>query len=93
MSRLASANRAENNEVYSELDVLFTYNATLVEISSNLIKRILDIYLANDWWVKIRKQLLTNDNLDPNKTILPFIFGSIKLSLSADSYFLPRPKP
>ncbi len=49
LSRLASANRAGHNKVYSELDALFTYHTTLVEISPDLIKRILDGYLADDW--------------------------------------------
>lgn len=51
LSRLASTNRAGHNKVYSELDALFTYHTTLVVISPNLIKRILDGYLANNWWV------------------------------------------
>ena len=93
LSRLASANRAGHDEVYSELDALFTYHATLVEISPDLIKRILDGYLADDWWVKVRKQLLANDNLGPDKAILPFMFASAEPPSSADPYFLPRPKP
>ena len=93
LRRLASANRARHDEVYSELDALFTYHATLVEISPDLIKRIFDGYLADDWWVKVRKQLLTNDNLGPDKAILPFIFGSTEPPLSADPYFLPWPEP
>ncbi len=92
LSRLASASHAGHDEVYSELDALFTYHATLMEISPNLIKHIFDGYLANDWWVKVRKQLLTNDNLGPDKAILPFIFGSTKPLSSADPYFMPRPK-
>ncbi len=93
LRRLASASRAGHDEVYSELDALFTYHATLVEISPDLIKRILDDYLANDWWVKVQKQLLANDNLGPDKAILPFMFGSAKPPSSADPYFLPRPEP
>lgn len=93
LSRLASADHAEYDKVYSELDALFTYHAILVEISPNLIKRILDGYLVNNWWVKVLRQLLTNDNLGPDKAILPFVFDSTKPSLSADPYFLPKPKP
>ncbi len=92
LSRLANASRAGHNKVYSKLDALFTYHATLVEISPDLIKRILDSYLADDWWVKVWKQLLTNDNLGPDKAILPFIFGSTEPPSSADPYFLPRPE-
>ena len=93
LSRLASANPAGYDEVYSELDTLFTYHATLVKISTDLIKRICDSYLADDWWVKVWKQLLTNDNLSPDKAILPFIFGSTEPLSSADPYFLPWPEP
>lgn len=93
LSRLASANHSGYDEVYSELDTLFTYHATLVEISPDMIKRILDGYLANDWWVKVRRQLLTNDNLSLDKTILPFIFCSAKPPSSTDQYIVPRPKP
>ena len=93
LSRLTSANRAGHDKVYSELDALFTYHATLVEISPDLIKRILDGYLADDWWVKVRKQLLANDNLGPDKAILPFMFASAEPPSSADPYFLPRPEP
>ena len=92
LSRLASANPAGYDEVYSELDTLFTYHATLVKISTDLIKRICDSYLADDWWVKVWKQLLTNDNLGLDKAILPFIFGSTKPPSIADPYFLPQPK-
>lgn len=49
LSRLANANCAGQNEVYSELDALFIYHATLVKISPDLIKRILDGYLSNNW--------------------------------------------
>ena len=48
LSRLASANRAGHDKVYSKLDALFTYHATLVEISPDLIQHILDGYLANN---------------------------------------------
>lgn len=48
LSRLASASHTRHNEVYSELNALFTYYATLVEINPNLIQRILNCYLADD---------------------------------------------
>lgn len=49
LRRLASINHTGHNEVYFEFDALFTYHATLVEISPYLIKRILDGYLADNW--------------------------------------------
>lgn len=33
LNRLASANRARHNDFYSELDALFIYHVTLVQIS------------------------------------------------------------
>ena len=49
LSKLASANRTRHDNLYSEFDVFFTYYATLVKISPDLIKRILNGYLANNW--------------------------------------------
>lgn len=92
LSRLTSANRAGHDNLYSELDALFTYHTTLVGISPKLATQILDGYLSDDWWVKVRKQLLTNKNLGPDKVVLPFVFGLTKDPSSADQYFLPRPK-
>ena len=48
LSMLATANRARYNHHYSKLNALLTYQAILVEISSDLVKRIFDSYLAND---------------------------------------------
>lgn len=49
LSRLASINCDGHDNLYSKLDALFTYHVILVKISLNLIKRILNDYLANDW--------------------------------------------
>lgn len=49
LNRLSNTNRARHDNLYSELDALFTYHATLMEISPNLIKRIFDGYLADNW--------------------------------------------
>ena len=64
-----------------------------MQISPNLIKHILDGYLTDNWCVKFWKQLLTNDNLGPDKAILSFIFGSAKPLSSAAPYLLPRSEP
>lgn len=53
LSRLANANHARHNNLYFEVNTLFTYFAILMEISSDLIKHILNSYLANNRWVKI----------------------------------------
>lgn len=49
LSRLASANRAGHDDLYSELDALFTYYTTLVEISPDFVTQIFDSYLSNNW--------------------------------------------
>lgn len=92
LSRLTSANRARHNNLHSKLDALFTYYATLVELSPNLVRRILNGYLADDWWAKVQKQLLSNKDLGPVKAVLLFVFSSNKNLSSADLYFLLRPK-
>lgn len=63
------------------------YHATLVEISPNLIKYILDDSLANDWWAKVQKQLLSNKDSGPDKAILSFVFDLTKKLSSSNSYF------
>lgn len=83
LSRLASANNTIYNNEYSELNHLFVYHITLVEINSDLIKRILDENTANSWWVKVHKQVLENKELGPDKAILPFVIAD---SLSSNSY-------
>lgn len=49
LGRPATANRAEYNKLYLELHAFFTYHAMLVEISPNLVKRILNGYFVNNW--------------------------------------------
>lgn len=48
LRRLASTNRTRHNNLYFELDAFFMYYATLVEISPDLIKCILNDYKADD---------------------------------------------
>lgn len=50
----------------------------LLKINRKLVKRIFDGYLADNWWAKIRSQLLSNKNLSPDKAILFFVFGLSK---------------
>lgn len=48
LSKLASTNHTRHDNLYFELYAIFTYHTILVEISSDLIKRILNDYLANN---------------------------------------------
>lgn len=92
LNRLVNTNRARHNDLYSELDALFTYHASLVEISLDLVRRILDGYLTDDWWTKVRRQLLSNKDLGSDKAVLPFVFGSTENPSSGDPYFLLKPE-
>lgn len=49
LSRLASSNRGHADPQYSELNALFTYSTTLVELHPTLISRILAGYEADPW--------------------------------------------
>ena len=49
LSRLASANNTFQDDEYLELDSLFAYHITLVEINPDLVKRILDGYAVDSW--------------------------------------------
>lgn len=92
LSRLASANNSGHDPEYSELDALFVYHITLVQISPDLVKRILDGYASDEWWSKIRKQVLDNKKLGVDKALLPFVLADAQLS-DSDPYFQPRPEP
>lgn len=91
LSRLASANTdLPSDPEHSELDVLFVYTATLVELSPILLKQIVQGYTRDGCWKKVLQQLEYNESLGPNKAILPFEKGDPSPT-SADPYFLPRP--
>ncbi len=53
LSHLASTNTCHPDPQYSELDALFTYNATLVVIHLVLVSRILAGYGADPWWARL----------------------------------------
>lgn len=48
LSRLANTNDTIYNNKYSKLKSLFAYYITIVEINSNLVKRILNGYMADN---------------------------------------------
>ena len=49
LSRLANANSSSTDARHSELDALFLYNTTLVEIYPTLVSQILASYDADPW--------------------------------------------
>lgn len=91
LSRLASANIGQTNPSYSELDTLFTYNTTLVEICSELISRILTGYKANKYWLRLQRQVQANNKLGIDKTFFLFVLGLIPPT-DANPYLTPRLK-
>lgn len=75
LSRLASTNVGQTNPSYSELDVLFVYNTTLVEIYPDLLSKILAGYNADAWWSWLQRQVHANKELHADKALLPFVSG------------------
>lgn len=93
LSRLASANTnlPSLDPEYSELDALFTYTTTLVDIHPDLIKRIIDGYKADEWWSKLLCQVEDNEALGGDKAILSFV-KRIPMPTDSDPYFTPQPE-
>ena len=92
LSRLASANSSGHDAEYAELDALFVYHTTLVRINPDLVKQILDGYMSDGWWSRVRKQVLDNKKLGVDKALLPFVLADADAS-DSDPYFQPRPEP
>ncbi len=93
MSHLANANTnlLSLDLEYSELNALFIYITTLVDINPDLIKRIIAGYKANKWSSKILFQVEDKKALADDKTILSFI-KRIPMPMDSDLYFTPRPE-
>ena len=91
LSRLASTNVGYANASHSELDALFTYNATLIKIHPDLISRILVGYEDDEYWARLRHQVQANEDLGDNKAVLPFVTGGFYKS-DSDPYMVPRPE-
>lgn len=91
LSRLASTNVGCSDASHSELDTLFTYNTTLIEIHPDLISRILARYEDDKYWARLRCQVQANEDLGEDKTVLPFITGGSYKS-DSDPYMVPRPE-
>lgn len=91
LSRSANTNNSGHDSEYAKFDVLFYYNMILVQINPDLAKHILDGYISDEWWSKIRKQMLDYKKLGVDKALLPFILAGAKFS-NSDPYFQPRPK-
>lgn len=75
---------------YSELDTLFTYNTTLVEMHPALVSRILAGYKVDPWWAWLQLQIRANDDLGADTVTLPFVVDSMPLT-DSDPYLALRP--
>ena len=91
LSRLASSNTGHADPQHSELDPLFTYSTTLLELHPTLISRILAGYEADPWWARLQQQIQSNDDLGADRATLPFVIDST-LSTDSDPYMASRPE-
>ncbi len=91
LSRLASSNTGHAGPQHSELDALFTYSTTLVELHPTLISRVLAGYEADPWWAQLQQQIRSNSELGADAATLPFVIGSTP-STDSDPYMAPRPE-
>ncbi len=89
LSRLASANTQHPDPQHSELDALFTYNTTLVEMHPALVSQILAGYQADPWWARLHRQIQANKDLGADAATLPFVVGSTPPA-DSDPYLTPR---
>lgn len=91
LSCLANATPTPTDPHYSELDALYIYNITLIEIHPYLVSRILAGYNSNPWWARLHQQIRSNHNLGVNAAALPFRLG-FPLAKNADPYLASRPE-
>ena len=89
LSRLASANTRNPDPLHSELDALFTYNITFIEMHPALVSRILAGYKEDPWWVQLQSQIQANSDLGADAATLPFVVASTSPT-DTDSYLAPR---
>ena len=90
MSRLANANTQHPDPQHLELDALFTYNTTLVEMHPTLVSQILADYQTDPWWARLHQQIQANDELGADAATLPFVINSTPPA-DSDPYLTSRP--
>ena len=77
LSRLASTTlRPILADDHSELDVLYVYNNTVVEMSNDFRKRLIAGYSTDKLWVKIMQMIDINDKLGEDAAKIPFARGN-----------------
>lgn len=85
LSRLTNTNIGLADSDYLELDTLFMYNITVIEIHPTLVSQILIRYKANNYLSHLQHQIQVNNKLGPNKALLPF-FTRLSQVSDTDSY-------
>ena len=93
LNRLAStdSNLLDHVPEYAELDVLFAYSTTLVELRLTMLSMIIRGYGRDTWLRKIFSQVEENKSLGINKAVLSFE-KSKPAATASDPYFQPRPE-
>ena len=88
--RLVSSNiNLFSNSDHFELNALYAYNTTLVELSTEFRDRIIQNYIDDPIWKKIRKLIIINQKLNTNAVNLLFS-TNFETSAEIDSYFESR---
>ena len=80
LSRLASINNQSEPSGHVELDMLYVYTATLVEINNDFKRRIIKGYRSDPSWIKILLILNKEISYDENAAKLSFVLEEIVTS-------------
>ena len=89
LSRLASANIELLSKEHFELNVLYTYNTTLIEMFEKFRKKIIENYNKNSIWKRILATVLSNEALKENAADL-FFETITTVSTKTDVYMKSR---
>ena len=88
LSRLASTNLAVLKSNHFELDALFCYNTTLIEMFDEFCKKMIEGYANDPVWKKVHQTILRNNRLGINAANLSFTIESMPFEI--DSYMESR---
>ena len=87
--RLVNVNTETCSNEHSKLNILFTYNATFVELFDQFYDKILKSYFENSVWKKIATMIKNNDKLENNVVEL-FFSMQTNISIEIDAYMKSR---
>ena len=95
LSRLKSLNTSSaETDDYSELDALYTYHTTLLELNEEFMTKIIHEYTTDEPWKKIIETIDKNIKLGENAAELSFVREEAisRNPNEIDPYFQPRPE-